>query len=118
MPRRDQFKSNEEYNAYFREYRNRNIEKVREYNRVYTAKWRKEFGYNAVNRWKINNPNKVKAEEITHYAIKRGLIEKRDCEICGRKAQAHHEDYNKPLEVKWLCSIHHKEAHRKQPIDI
>jgi hypothetical protein len=43
-------------------------------------------------------------------ARQEGLIQKKPCEACGEpKAQAHHDDYDKPLEVMWLCgSCHHK----------
>ena len=52
-----------------------------------------------------------------NHAIRDGLLTKRDCEICGRKSQAHHDDYTKPLDVRWLCFYHHrKEAHRQEPI--
>lgn len=45
--------------------------------------------------------------------IRRGTIKKGVCEICGSdyKIEAHHEDYNKPLEVTWLCRNHHLEKH-------
>ena len=47
------------------------------------------------------------------YAIKTGKIVPRPCEVCGAaKAQAHHDDYNKPLEVRWLCREHHEEWHK------
>lgn len=38
------------------------------------------------------------------------------CEGCGNRArrlQAHHKDYDKPLEVVWLCRQCHGLAHRK-----
>lgn len=38
--------------------------------------------------------------------INRGL-----CELCGKKAEGHHFDYNKPLEVVWVCRTHHKKIH-------
>lgn len=45
-------------------------------------------------------------------AIQRGKLLKKPCERCGDvNAQAHHEDYSKPLDVIWLCPFHHMEAH-------
>lgn len=43
--------------------------------------------------------------------IKRGFIKKQPCLVCGEKAEMHHDDYTKPLEVKWLCRDHHLELH-------
>lgn len=42
----------------------------------------------------------------------RGLA-RQPCERCGRRrrVQAHHDDYDKPLEVRWLCPPHHREWH-------
>lgn len=37
-----------------------------------------------------------------------GVLVRQPCEVCGSKAQAHHNDYSKPLEVRWLCPLHHK----------
>lgn len=43
-------------------------------------------------------------------ALKDGKIVKTPCEICGEiKVQMHHNDYTKPLEVKWFCFPHHRE---------
>ena len=40
---------------------------------------------------------------------------KKPCEICGAtKVDAHHDDYTKPSEVRWLCRKHHNEHHRKK----
>lgn len=65
----------------------------------------------------------IRASGITHdlveRAIEKGIItRKTHCESCGdtgeikdgrTKIQAHHEDYNKPLDIKWLCQrCHHK----------
>ena len=41
-------------------------------------------------------------------------LKKEPCEICGcGGAHAHHEDYSKPLDVRWLCQAHHRAVHRK-----
>lgn len=46
-------------------------------------------------------------------AIHNGRMTKQPCEVCGAEpAEAHHDDYNKPLEVRWLCDKHHKEWHK------
>jgi hypothetical protein len=43
-------------------------------------------------------------------ALRSGRIDKQPCEICGSiEAEMHHEDYSKPLEVKWLCRRHHRQ---------
>lgn len=49
--------------------------------------------------------------ELNHY-LRDKHIERKPCEICGEKAEAHHDDYNKPLEVRWLCFKHHREWHK------
>ena len=48
-----------------------------------------------------------------HYAFRCGDIVQRDCEVCGNsRTEMHHDDYTKPLEVRWLCrSCHEKEHH-------
>ena len=34
------------------------------------------------------------------------------CEVCGAtKTVAHHDDYAKPLDVRWLCRSHHALLH-------
>lgn len=62
--------------------------------------------------WNIKNHHIRTVHSKFWNAIKRGEIVKQDCEICGGRAQAHHEDYTKPLEVRWLCPQHHSDAHR------
>lgn len=60
-----------------------------------------------------NHRNRVRT--ITKRAIKKGLLTRRPCEVCSSiAAEAHHEDYTKPLQVRWLCRDHHMELHRTQ----
>lgn len=55
------------------------------------------------------------ARHLTFAAIKLGLLVRRPCEVCGvTKVQAHHTDYGKPLEVRWLCALHHSQLHQKE----
>jgi predicted DNA-binding protein YlxM (UPF0122 family) len=68
-----------------------------------------------------------RAHDITEKAIKSGkLAHPGKCEKCGSTGefrdgrtavQAHHDDYNEPLRVRWLCQPCHHEWHRNnQPI--
>ncbi len=47
------------------------------------------------------------------YAIRKGEIIREPCEVytCDIIGEAHHDDYDKPLEVRWLCSHHHQQHH-------
>ena len=59
------------------------------------------------------NPIKRKAQNMADNAIRDGRLVRQPCEVCGaQKAQAHHDDYSKPLDVRWLCTTHHAEWHR------
>lgn len=40
---------------------------------------------------------------------------KQPCEVCGaEKSEAHHDDYTKPLSVRWLCRSHHRLHHERE----
>ena len=58
------------------------------------------------------------AKIILATAVKRHkVIKPLNCEDCGHcveksKLHRHHEDYSKPLEVRWLCPICHGKRHR------
>lgn len=57
---------------------------------------------------------KDKCWNLAQYAITKGILVREPCVICGEmKVEAHHEDYFKPLEVKWLCAKHHRDRHKK-----
>lgn len=66
-------------------------------------------------RWIAKNPEKRRAQVAVSNAIRDGhLVKPAACSICrtipdtGRKLQAHHVDYSKPLEVEWLCTDCHR----------
>ncbi len=62
------------------------------------------------------------AHNAVEHALKRGvLVNPGCCEVCGRigsfrdgrtAIQAHHDDYNHPLRVRWLCQKCHHEWHK------
>jgi hypothetical protein len=58
------------------------------------------------------SPAHNRARSIVSAAKSSGRIFAGPCEVCGaERTHAHHDDYNKPLEVRWLCPMHHKEWH-------
>lgn len=101
---------------YYREYRLKNLEKIRTYKRAYDNKKYKENPEKVEARhakWRKKNPEKYSAHQKVAYVLRIGKLIKLPCERCGvLKVHAHHSDYSKPLEVMWLCHIHHKEWHQ------
>lgn len=77
-----------------RNYRERNIEIVREKDRA--------------RGFRETDPVKIKARNAAR------VLERQPCENCGASpADAHHDDYTKPLDVRWLCEPCHGAEHRK-----
>ena len=46
-------------------------------------------------------------------AILGGYLVREPCEVCGvARTDAHHDDYNEPLKVRWLCRADHAALHK------
>lgn len=63
-------------------------------------------------------PERDRARHIAGRAIRLGRIQKGPCEFkgCTNPVQAHHDDYSKPLDVRWFCRKHHFEYHLCQRV--
>ena len=62
--------------------------------------------------WRDRNKLKVLAHNLKNRAVQVGKLKPLPCTICGEeKSYGHHEDYNKPLEVVWLCHRCHTNVH-------
>lgn len=92
----------------------KNPEKVRSFMREHYKRNKKKYHEKAA-KWAKENPEKYSAHMKVRDAVKSGKLKREPCEVCGSmKVEGHHEDYSKPLGVRWLCSIHHGEVHRKE----
>jgi len=73
---------------------------------VYTKTHRAKYPERYIARCAVNN------------AVRDGRLKKTPCEVCGSEdAEAHHEDYSRPLDVVWLCRKHHVLLHGKVPFE-
>lgn len=62
------------------------------------------------------NFKQLAAYRVYNKALKTGRLIKPDkCEMadetCSCSIEGHHDTYSKPLDVRWLCSSHHKRLH-------
>lgn len=60
-----------------------------------------------------SDPLKNRAHVAVQVAVANGSLVAQPCEVCGstRRVHAHHDDYTKPLDVRWLCPLHHRRHH-------
>lgn len=114
-------KNKEKYVLYRRLYEKkyRRTKKYQEYQREYLAKWHKKnkttyYSYEAHLKWKQEHPEGIKAQKLLRKAVRQGkIIPSILCQKCKKEKplQAHHDDYLKPYNVKWLCGSCHRIQH-------
>jgi hypothetical protein len=75
---------------------------------------RREQAASNRDKYREQNPEKYRATTALNNAIRAGKIARQPCEECGGRAHAHHDDYDKPLVVRWLCAKHHARHHASQ----
>jgi hypothetical protein len=58
-------------------------------------------------------PEKKRAHAAVNNAIRDKRLFRQPCEVCGttKGVEGHHEDYNQPLKVRWLCFADHRAEH-------
>jgi hypothetical protein len=99
-------KNLEKFRAYSKEFRERTgvigkrqaASKMKEYRRRLTTE----------------ETHKMNVRSYTAKLVKSGKLKRMPCERCGsQSAEAHHESYQNPMEVMWLCKLHHAARHRE-----
>lgn len=63
--------------------------------------------------WCRSNPGKYDAHLAVQRAAKAGELENQTCEVSGIEAvDAHHDQYDEPLKMRWLCRRHHSRLYQ------
>lgn len=94
-------------------YRAANLEEVRAYDRARSKNPERVRKQTEVTRlWRQEDKRRARAHSAVARAVRNGELLPQPCLLCGSdKVVAHHEDYDKPLEVVWLCQPCHKQHH-------
>ena len=72
--------------------------------------------------WQSTHQDSLKVKRLVLKSIKQGLLERPlECAMCGRercRINAHHNDYDFPYDIIWLCSSCHRIIHLQKGLDI
>jgi hypothetical protein len=62
-------------------------------------------------RKKVYDPDRVKRN--AQQQARRAFPDPQPCETCGTDqcVQRHHDDYSRPLDIRWLCATCHQREH-------
>ena len=95
--------------------REKNIERIREYDRERGKNKERMLAASETTRaWRKEDKRRLVAHSSVARAMRNGVLKRIPCIRCGNeKSIAHHEDYDKPFEVVWLCQPCHKKRHKE-----
>ena len=98
-----------------RTHRAQNLDKVRQYDRERGKRpERIKAGVEITRIWRAEDKRRQKAHNMVSNAVKTGKLVRQPCCRCGNpKTVAHHEDYDKPLDLMWLCQVCHTQRHKE-----
>lgn len=91
-----------------RRYRLANLERLRAWHREWSKSQPKR-----PRRPQKYHPVKSRARWHVWLALKEGRLVRQPCRCGQPKAEAHHADYRKPLDVVWLCLKCHRDEHNR-----
>ena len=93
----------------------KNIDRIREYDRKRAKNPERIKSATEVTKaWRSDDKRRSVCHSMVARAIRNGKLVRQPCVRCGeQKSLAHHEDYDKPLDVMWLCQPCHKQRHKE-----
>lgn len=96
-------------------HRSANIARVRAYdrNRAKVAERTRKAAATS-KKWRLEDSRRARCHSAVARALRSGKLEHKSCEWPGcsnDNSVAHHEDYDRPLDVIFYCQPHHKARH-------
>lgn len=97
------------------EHRLKNIDRIRQYDKERTKNPERIKALAEVTRlWRHEDKRRSACHSAVARALKSGKLIRLSCSRCNEvKSLAHHENYDEPLNVVWLCQPCHKERHKE-----
>jgi len=93
-------------------------EKNKDALRIYQRKWRKKNKKRLdeyMQQYKQEHSKEIKARNTANNHI----VDIQPCELCGNPlAIKHHNDYSKPLEIRFLCRRCHWKLHNEKKEEV
>jgi ribosomal protein S27AE len=68
-------------------------------------------------QWRRARREAMRAHRRLDYALRTGKITRpKKCDRCGKRCipDGHHEDYSRPLDVRWLCKRCHAQERKTE----
>ena len=90
--------------------RQEKIDEIRAFDRSRTRNYDSEKKKKYYRKYKLLS----KAKQAINNGLRNGTVIRNPyCETCGKPSEnAHHDDYMKPFDVRWLCAVCHSQWHR------
>lgn len=98
-------------------WRNNNPERISKYRKAFRLK-NPAAVLAGVMRYQARHPERRAARRKVAAAVRAGTLVRPDtcsgCETPTGRIEGHHDDYNKPLVVRWLCRRCHQDHHNEE----